>query len=138
MKIVQGPPSSAPTRKRGVDAARGGGGFASHVSSRPDTTGLAPAAPLTALGSLLAVQEVEDGGGQRRQAIDHGHQLLDELHELRLAMVDGWLSEDNLHRLAGLVEQARPEVEDGELASTLEDIELRAAVELAKLERHRS
>jgi len=134
MKIVQGPPSSALTKKRGVDRARGGG-FSGHVSARPDATGLAPAAPLTALGSLLAVQEVEDAGGERRRAIDRGHQLLDQLHELRLALVEGWLDEDHLHRLARLVEQAGPEVDDRELAATLQDIELRAAVELAKLER---
>lgn len=138
MKIVQGSPSSGPTRKRGVETARNGGGFARHVPSKSDAPGLSPAAPVATLGSLLAVQEVEAGEGERRQAIDRGHRLLDELHELHLALVDGWLDEENLHRLAGLVEQTRPEVDDRDLASALEDIELRAAVELAKLERRGS
>lgn len=132
MKVVHRPRSSAPGRDRNVDTTRKGGGFASRARSRPDATELTPAAPLADLGPLLAVREVEDDGRERRQAIDRGGQLLHELHQLRLAQVDGWLSEDTLHRLARLVERAGREVDADELASTLENIALCAG------QRHRS
>lgn len=88
-----------------------------------------------ARGSLLAVHEADDGGHERRGAIDHGDQLLDQLRELRLALVDGWVSEADLHRLAHLIERAGPEIDDRGLAPARADIEPPAAVELARLQR---
>ena len=99
------------------------------------TTGIAPTTPLAALGGVLAVQEVEDPTAERRRATRHGHSLLDELRELQLGMVDGRVSEGTLRRLAGLVDGLRPSAADARLAAVLDAIELRAAVELAKLRR---
>jgi hypothetical protein len=45
------------------------------------------------------------------------------------------VSEGTLHRLAGLLDGLRPPVEDPQLDALLDDLELRAAVELAKLRR---
>lgn len=137
MKITDNRPVAAPSRRRGVDGSQSGGdgAFAPEVHERPGPSGPAPGTPLTALGAILAAQEVGDPGANERRAVEHGHALLDELQELRLALIDGWLSEDKLHRLAALVEESRPELDDPELASTLDDIELRAEVELAKLQR---
>jgi hypothetical protein len=49
-------------------------------------------------------------------------------------MVDGWVSEGTLRRMAGLLER-RPALTDPDLDAVLDEIELRAAVELAKLTR---
>jgi hypothetical protein len=65
----------------------------------------------------------------------HGHGLLDELRALQLAMVDGQVPEGILRRLAGLVDGLRPSAADARLDAVLDAIELRAAVELAKLRR---
>ena len=107
---------------------------AGHVGARPRRTGPA-ATPLAALDGVLAAQEVPDAAGERRRASRHGHGLLDELQALQIGMVEGWVSEAALHRLAGLLDRLRPAVTDPELAAVLEEIELRAAVELAKLAR---
>lgn len=140
MKITQNRPLAAPGRRRDVERAQTGTdrGLAAHVAAKPATSEPAALAPLAALGSILTVQEVDDAGAGRRQAVDRGRQLLDELHELRLALIDGWLPEESLHRLAAAVEQAGPDVNERELAAVLEDIEVRAAVELAKLQRRPS
>lgn len=138
MKITDNRPVAPPSRRRGVDRTQSGGNGAFAPEMRPGPAGPAPATPLTALGAILAAQEVEDPGVDARRAVEHGHRVLDELQELHLALIDGWLSEDQLHRLAVVVEEARPDADDPDLASVLDDIELRAGVELAKLERHRS
>ncbi len=140
MKISHAGPASGPRQRRRVAAGdeQSAGGFARHIDS-PATPagGIAPAAPLAVVESVLAVQEVglADREGERRRALDRGHGLLDELHALRLGLIEGRISASGLHRLGRLLESARPAVDDPRLAAVLDEIELRAAVELAKLER---
>ena len=112
----------------------GGPGFTLSTDRASGTASAAPNAPLTAPGSVLALQEVEDPGDGRRRATERGHDMLDELENLRLAMVEGWLSEGALRRLSSMVGSNTYEVDDERLAGVLQDIELRAAVELAKRE----
>lgn len=137
MKITPNRPPAAPHRRRGVGGQGGdeAGGFAPQTDDGPSVPAPAPTAPLTAPGAILALQEVDASEPQARRAVGRGHRVLDELKELHLALVDGWLSEDALHRLAALVDDRRPEVDDADLASLLDDIDLRAAVEMAKLRR---
>ncbi len=61
--------------------------------------------------------------------------MLDALEELQAAMLDGRLHQDQLARLRKLVTDRRERSEDVALESTLDAIELRSAVELAKLDR---
>jgi len=139
MKITGSGPSAGTNQRRRVSNGTGDGavgGFAGQVGVRtPGPARLAPTAPLAALGGVLAVQEVEDPLARRRRATRHGHGLLDELRALQLAMVDGQVPEGMLRRLAGLVDGLRPSAADAHLDAVLDAIELRAAVELAKLRR---
>ena len=138
MKITGSGPSAGTNQRRRVSNAGDGvaGAFADHVGVRASAAaGLAPIAPLTALGGVLAVQEVEDATAERRRATRHGHSLLDELRALQLGMVDGRVAEGTLRRLAGMVDGLRPSAADAQLEAVLDAIELRAAVELAKLRR---
>ena len=98
-----------------------------------DAAPAAPAAPAAGLGGLLAVQEVGDATAERRRALAHGFNLLDRLDELRVALLTGRLDRDALTNLAQGVKSARSSVDDPGLAAVLDEIELRAAVELAKL-----
>ena len=136
MKITGTGPSARTSQTRRVSGGTGNaaaGAFAEHVGGPPvASAGIAPAMPLAALDGVLAVQEVDDAAGERRRAVRRGHSLLDELRELQLGMVDGWVSEGTLQRLAGLVDGLRPAA-DPQLAELLDAIELRAAVELSKL-----
>jgi len=92
-------------------------------------------APLAAMDSLLAVQALDDALEGRRRAVHHGKSLLDALDEVRLALLEGRLPAETLERLNGLVAQHRGRSDDPRLEAVLGEIELRAAVELAKLER---
>jgi hypothetical protein len=138
MKITGSGPTAAPGQRRKV-SGRGGessnASFADQVGVRPATSsGIPPTTPLVALDGVLAVQEVPDPTRERRQATRRGHGLLDELHQLQIGMVEGWVSEGTLRRLAGLLDR-RPTLTDPNLDAVLDEIELRAAVELAKLTR---
>lgn len=93
---------------------------------------IAPGAPLAAPASVLALQEVEDPPELRRRAAERGHDLLDELENLRLAMIEGRLSASALRRLSAMVDAGHYQVADDRLAGVLRDIEVRAAVELAR------
>ncbi len=136
MKITGTGPGARASQSRRAAGGTGNtaaGAFAVHVGGRPvASAGIAPATPLAALDGVLAVQEVDDAAGEQRRAVRRGHNLLDELRELQLGMVDGWVSEGTLQRLAGLVDGLRPAA-DPQLAEVLDAIELRAAVELSKL-----
>jgi hypothetical protein len=138
MKITGPGPSAGTSQRRRVTNGAGdgaGGSFAEQIGGRTaPPTGIAPTTPLAALDGVLAVQEVEDPVAERRRATRRGHSLLEELRELQLGMVDGWVAEGTLRRLAGLVAGMRPAAADAQLAAVLDAIELRAAVELAKLQ----
>lgn len=111
--------------------------FRRHMDADGTSETRAPtgATPLAALGSLLAIQEAPDPTSGRKRAVLHGDTLLDELKELQIGLVQGWVSEDKLRGLAHMLDRPRPAIDDPELSQVLDDIELRAAVELAKLER---
>lgn len=136
MKISHTGPSAGPGRPRRAGSRPGetAGEFSRYVDMRPAAPRSAPpATPLAGLDAVLAIQEVPDAAVSRRRAVRRGHGLLDELQELQLGLIDGRLSEATLRGLAARLEETRPEVDDPKLASVLDQIELRAAIEMAKL-----
>jgi hypothetical protein len=137
MKITHVGPTKGPERRRRAGASSGQSATFSPVrESRGGASGeISATTPLGVLGAVLALQEVSDPPAQRRQAIERGHGLLDELHQLRVGLIEGDLLEAPLRRLTQLLENKPAAVGDQRLGAVLEAIELRAAVELAKLDR---
>jgi Class II flagellar assembly regulator len=119
--------------RRGEKAGgSGGGSFAEALGGEP-TAATSKAAPTTALGSLFALQEVPDATAQRRKALARAGHLLDRLKELQHGLLEGSIDRAGLADLAASVRAAQTAVDDPQLADLLGEIELRAAVELAKL-----
>ena len=135
---VDGPGSLGTTsRRRDVDRVVGGPAFAVAVPSGPATpaTGSTTAASaLTTLDAILALQELPDPAERRRRAVRRGHGVLDRLEELRLALVEGSLSPPVLERLRLELGRRERVADEPGLEGVLDEIELRATVELAKLE----
>ena len=104
----------------------------SEVENDTSVSGNAPAGSLT---GVLAAQEVEDPTHERRRAMQRGHSLLDQLENLRRALVMGTLSPERIERLASFVASRKEKIEDPVLAEVLNEIEIRAAVEAAKFGR---
>jgi hypothetical protein len=94
---------------------------------------LSAAAALSAVEGLLSLQEVGDGIGGRRRAVKRGERLLDALDALRHALLDGALPRDQISLLQRLAAETAETTDDPRLQEIIAEIELRAAVELAKL-----
>jgi hypothetical protein len=84
---------------------------------------------------LFSIQEVGDAGSGRSRGLSRGHDLLDGLEALRRNLVLGGLTESQIEQLKSLAAGGRSSVNDPILAEILNEIEIRAAVELAKLGR---
>ncbi len=118
-------------------ATTAGAGFAHHL---PQTgSDPAPAVSETCeplpLDALLALQAVADDGGEgpRHAGRRHGETLLDRLDRLRADLLAGCVPEARLVELAGLIRARRGTSGDARLEQIINEIELRAEVELAKL-----
>ena len=95
----------------------------------------AAAGPVGSLAALLALQETSTPTERRRKAVRRAGRILDALDDLRLAALDPeGLDGAALGRLQGAVREARSQTEDPGLEDVLEEIEIRAAVEMAKRE----
>lgn len=92
-------------------------------------------APVSGVDALLSVQEIGGESDAESQGQRRGKDLLDRLDELRLDLLEGRLAASTIQRLADLAASQRAQVRDPRLAEILDEIELRAAVELAKLGR---
>lgn len=90
-----------------------------------------------AVDALLMAQNV--GGAtdheQRQRFIRHGEDILDRLEEIRHGLLLGTVPKEKLMDLAQMVRSRREACHDPRLAALLDDIELRAEVEVAKLSR---
>jgi len=89
------------------------------------------AGPVTSLDALLALQAVDDPLQKRRRMARRGTDLIDTLEGLRTDLLAGRLTEGRLSQLMAVMTQARERGEPG-LDALLDEIELRARVELAK------
>lgn len=126
--------STAPRRST-PGKAKGSSSFADVLAQEaPAASAVNGTAAVGAMDSLLALQEVPESLAQRRDAERRGESLLDQLEELRLGLLSGALSRASLERLAAVLKGRAAPTEDPRLAEILAEIELRAAVELAKYE----
>jgi hypothetical protein len=100
------------------------------ASPAPQASGVQGPAPVNA---LLALQEVPDGMARHARAVRQGHDVLDQLEDLKLCLLTGRLPRERLDSLIRSVRARRESADDPRLKETLDEIELRAEVELAKL-----
>jgi hypothetical protein len=81
---------------------------------------------------------LQDVGGpleRKRRAVRRAGRILDVLGEIKIGLLEGELSAGDLDRLRRAIRDERDATEDPGLEAVLDEIELRAAVEMAKLER---
>lgn len=97
-------------------------------------TGLTGSGPLAAVDTILALQGLEDSVDSRKQSVSHGEQLLSLLDEVRDGLLTGGIPRLTLTRLAMATSKRREGFTDPKLQDVLDEIDLRARVELAKLE----
>lgn len=128
---ASGPRASRPASDGGAFSPIVSGGAASDVARTSAASGL------NAVSSLEALMALQDIGGpleKRRRATARGGRLLDALDDLKIGLLDGSLPRGAVERLAREVREQRALTDDPGLDAILGDIEMRAEVELAKLE----
>jgi len=122
-----------------VSGGRGGAALAfalpsdPPVTSRPAST--QPALALCDLQALIALQAFEEPKERRKKAVKRGFDLLDVLEGVKLDLLVGRIEVDRLERLVSMLGN-KVETGDSELDGLMEEIDLRARVELAKLGRY--
>ncbi|MBL6936873.1 MAG: flagellar assembly protein FliX [Alphaproteobacteria bacterium] len=90
--------------------------------------------PIGALDSILMLQGLDESTDGRSKGLAHGEKLLDMLDEVRDGLLAGGVPRTTLNRLANAVTRRHDQFNDPKLQGVLDEIELRAHVELAKLE----
>ncbi|MDX1486393.1 MAG: flagellar assembly protein FliX [Alphaproteobacteria bacterium] len=135
MKITQtGPVNSATSRRVGRHKKHSQEAFSDHMVPEQATdaravTGIKGAAQVD---SVLLVQEVDNPEDRPTKARQRAEDILDQLDKVRHGLLAGAFSRRELEGLARLVRIERLEVDDPRLGEILDQIELRAAIELAK------
>jgi Class II flagellar assembly regulator len=130
---------SARLRTTPMRRAGAGGGsapvgeFASHLTPEPTSAPVSTSAPVAA-NPLVSLQEMADATTGRSRARARGEAILDRLEDIRLGLLTGAMPKERLVELSRLARTRRGEVDDPRLVEVLDEIELRAEVELAKLE----
>ena len=141
MKVSKVTTGKASGVTRGKKTASGNGAqFAEQLSKAAGVAETSAAAEVSGTGpvdSILALQEVSgniDEHGQRKLQ-QYGEDLLDQMEDLRRQLLTGSISKDDLAHLAGKMRAHRRETNDPNLNEIIDEIELRAEVEIAKLTR---
>ncbi|MDE1147671.1 MAG: flagellar assembly protein FliX [Azospirillaceae bacterium] len=134
---IEGPGSSLRSGQTRKTQKSGGDSFRTHVADGDgDETAKSVTGAQTAMAisPLLALQEVDDALNSKRKARQRAETLLDKLEELRLGILSGTYPRERLQDLVRMVQSRRDTVNDPKLQELLDEIDLRAQVELAKLE----
>lgn len=142
MSMKVGSASSAKSvgsaRKTGGVSSSGATGFSALLEEvgEPSAPSVAAASSVGGVEALLAAQAVGDAlqdEGRKRRAAARGNDILDKLEDLRADLLTGGVSKQKLIALAQELRERRDAGLDDELNAILDEIELRAEVELAKL-----
>jgi hypothetical protein len=135
MRIEWNPLLRPATQRRDEKATVGDRSFGAALTGETGAAqSLKGASATPAVEGLLTLQEIADGQGGRKRALQRGDKLLDALDGLRHALLAGALPRAQLETLARLAAETTPLVDDARLQDILAEIEVRVAVELAKLD----
>ena len=90
-----------------------------------------------AADSLLAVQEASDSTEERSRGLarQYGNHVLDGLEEIQHGLLEGAVPKEKMADLARTVRAKGRHIDDPRLKEIIDEIELRAEVEIAKLTR---
>ena len=126
---------SSSVRRAAKSTGSGDGAFKiAESSEQPRAASIAAPGPLAAVETILTLQNIDDSTDGRSKGAAHGEQLLDLLDHVRDGLLAGGIPRTTLNRLASAVSRRHENFSDPRLQSVLDEIELRARVELAKLE----
>ena len=137
---IDGPGKTGKTgqtdKKKSSGTSAADGSFKDFLADKTEQKQAASsAASITAADSLLSVQASDDPAersARQRMAARADH-ILDKLEAVRVNMLTGNLTVGDMIDIADMVARHREKVSDPALTSILDEIDLRAQIELAKM-----
>jgi len=135
---VEGPnrTSQADQTRKKDKVSSGGGSFGKMVTGETsETQGAAASQSIASIDSLLAIQGADDPA-QRAASKRMRHRadtLLKELDRIRMGLLTGGLTVGHVIDIADVVASHREKIMDPQLTAILDEIDLRAQIELAKM-----
>lgn len=132
--------SDVSKNKKTNKAASGDGAFKSMITSGDG--GVEGAGTTSASGNiasvdaLLMAQATEDPAQKKSQKRmrERADSLLDKLNDLKMAMLTGQVTIGHMVSIADIAATHREKITDPELSALLDEVDLRAQIELAKLD----
>jgi len=134
---IQGPSKTSGSGK--ADKAKKTGKtdskFDSMVAKAGQADATAATQSITKVDALLAVQGVETAtdGKSRGRMRDRGDKVLRQLDNIRLGILTGKLNIGEVLNIADVVASHREDIDDPELTAVLDEIDMRAQIEIAKM-----
>jgi hypothetical protein len=128
-----GPVRTPQQVKRAVKTgAAGGTNFAKQLDETSEAGGSQAVGGTNPVSGVLGVQEIDDALAQASRGKLRAIDILDRLDNLRIELLTGAISREKLMQLSQVVSARRAQITDPKLAEVLDEIDLRAQVELAK------
>lgn len=124
--------SSQPVKRTAKTSGASGASFAKHLDETDEATATHGVSGTGAVSGILGVQEVDDALAHASKGKLRAQDILDRLEDLRIELLTGAISKEKLLQLARVVNNHRSKLNDPRLAEILDEIDLRAQVELAK------
>jgi hypothetical protein len=124
--------TAQPVKRAAKSESASGTSFSKHLDESSETGATGGVASTSSVGAMLGVQEVDDALAHASKGKMRAEDILDRLEDLRMELLTGAISKEKLMQLARLVSARRANVTDPRLAEILDEIDLRAQVELAK------
>lgn len=135
---IEGPnkTQSAGSAKKSGSVSSGDATFGNMLAGEAEEAP-APAASqqIARIDSLLSIQGAESPTERaaRRRMKKRGDDILDELEKIRIALLTGNLTVGHIIDIADVVASHREKVMDPEMTAILDEIDLRAQIEMAKM-----
>ncbi len=127
---------SSVSKKRSNNS--GGDSFDSLISDDIGTVATEPTthtSPVSSMDSLLSAQFVDYDTKDEKKKIEYGNQLLNELNNLKLQLLNGSTSPTSVKTILSAIKHHADSHIDPRLNDIIQEIELRAEVEIAKWEK---
>ena len=134
MKVDPARRTNVSNTKRSKGAAESADlAFTSVLDAELKTEQSTPNLKVSTVDALMPVESAT-ADSDRKQASSRAAQILDRLEDIRQGLLVGAISKPRLEELAGTIKETRASALDPVMSDILDEIELRAKIELAKFE----
>ncbi len=137
MKVDQARRSNVSNTKRSKSTIKSGEmAFTAVLDGEIKTERPSPSVKVATLDAIVPIDSAAVEEQHKNLAKGRAVFILDRLEDIRQGLLLGAVSQSGLQELARTIREARGETLDPKMSDILDDIELRAKIELAKLEQN--